>query len=287
MDAAPADDDDLVARARGGDRAAFDALATAHLRPLRAVVRRLVGHPEDAEDLVQQALLKAWRALGTFRAEARFGTWLCAIGTRLAIDHLRAARRWRTDAQVIHANRCQADEARAVEILGALAAPDAAYDVHEHIAYCFTCVGRSLPPEQQAAIVLREVLGLDNREAARALGVSRSVLRHRLASGRRAMEARYEGLCRRVRKEGGCYQCAGLRELAPGDRRGPTPPARLSFAERLVAVRQADPAAGPARPLHDLLFRHLAEQEEACAEDPGATVACGPPTPSTERPSTA
>lgn len=84
--------------------------------------------------------------------------------------------------------------------------PGFAFDVREHIAFCFTCVGRSLPPEQQAAIVLREVFEYSNREAARIAGVTESVLRHHLSAGRKSMKETYDGLCALVGKQGMCRQ---------------------------------------------------------------------------------
>jgi len=263
-----------VARARSGDRAAFDALVEAARPRLRAVIRRLVGHPDDTDDLTQQALLKAWQSMDGFRGDASFATWLCAIGTRLAIDHLRSRARWRARAQVVYAAECLDDPALAGELMTAIASPDQRYDVREHIAACFTCVGRSLAPEEQAALVLRDVEGLDNKAAARALGVSTSVLRHRLAAARTAMRERYDDLCSLVSKRGVCYQCAGLRDAHPAPRQGPEAPASLDGKRRLQIVREAD-LDGASRPLHDVLFRHVEALEEAGRGDASSTTDCG------------
>lgn len=265
----------LLNAARDGDRAAFDRLFGPQVPKLRGVLRRLVGHPEDVNDLAQLTLLRAFERLGAFRGESSAGTWLCSIGTRLAIDHLRARKRWRERAQTIFAAECLEDEAVAGDVGRALSDPTFAYDVNEHIAYCFTCVGRSLAPEAQAALVLRDVLELSNDEAAAALDLNRSTFRHRLAEARQQMQQRFEGLCALVNKQGACWQCAGLREVAPEDRRGPAPPTTLDWPRRLAVVREAALDRGRSQSLHDVFFRHTETQEQEGRGDDDATTDCG------------
>jgi RNA polymerase sigma-70 factor (ECF subfamily) len=253
------------------DRAAFGRLVAEGTPRLRATIRRLVGHPDDTDDLVQQTLLKAWEQIDSFRGGSKFTTWLCAVGSNLALDHLRAQKRWRVRAQVAYANECLQNQELAIEIGQIYASPAFAYDVNEHIAYCFACVGRSLNPDEYSAVVFREILDLSNREAAEALGVSESVLRHRLAAGRRVMADAFEGLCSLVNKNGVCYQCKGLREIAPEDRNGAEPPTELNFERRLGLVAAA-PDDGKSQALHDLFWRRTAEIE---AEGRGSTEATG------------
>lgn len=76
---APADDPELLARARTGDRTAFDALVAPHLPRLRSFLHRPVAHPDDAEDLAQDAMLQAFRKLAGFRGDPAFSTWLFTI----------------------------------------------------------------------------------------------------------------------------------------------------------------------------------------------------------------
>lgn len=183
---------------------------------------------------------------------------------RAAIDLRRAEKaRWRAAAQVAHANVCAADEQLAGEVGAALMSSETVFDVREHIAHCFACVGRSLPPEEQGALVAREVLGLAGREAARALGTSEPVFRHRLAAARATMESSYAGLCMLVSKEGACWQCKGLRESVPDEaRRGPSLPVVRDLDERLAIVRDALEGERT-RPLHDVCARHIGALELA------------------------
>jgi len=250
---------ELVERASGGDRRAFDLLVTPHLGKLRSYLLRLVAHAQDAEDLVQETTLLAFTRLATFRGESAFTTWLFTIATRLALTHLRTRkRRWPATIQLEMHDRAQQDTAFLGELGGELARPDFRYEVGEHVAYCFSCVGRSLDPEESAAVLLREVFELPNHEAAKVLELSESTFRHRLAAGRRTMETAFDGLCALVGKQGACHQCATLRELSPPERRGPDVPALASYDDRLALVRAADAATGTTARIHAAMLRFIA-----------------------------
>ena len=249
----------LIERAAGGDRRAFDALLVPHVRKLHSYLARLVAHAQDAEDLLQEATLQAFRKLASFRGESSFATWLFAIATRLALTHLRARTRWSPTVQLEMHDRAQQDEAFLGELGGELGRPDFRYEVGEHVAYCFSCVGRSLDPEEGAAVLLAEVFELPHRDAARVLDLSESTFRHHLAAGRRAMETTFDGMCALVGKQGACHQCTTLRELSPPDRRGPDAPAIDSYPRRLAIVRDADVAAGTTARMHAAMLRFIAK----------------------------
>lgn len=237
----------LLERAKFGDREAFDALVAPERPRMIAIVRRMVGHPEDTEEVVQDSLLRAYEKIGTFRGESAFGTWLVSIATRAAIDHLRARKRWSWDASTV----------------AHLASPEHRFDAIEHIAFCFTCVARSLEPESEAALILTDVFEYSGREAARILGVTESVYRHRLADARKTMTARFEGLCGLVAKTGVCYQCEGLRDHARPEARGRPIPVVKDYASRLPIVREGDVVGGASQRFHDFVWRALRDQAEA------------------------
>jgi RNA polymerase sigma-70 factor (ECF subfamily) len=132
--------------------------------------------------------------------------------------------------------------------------------VREHISYCYTCVGRSLPPDELAVLVLRDVVDMSAREAATALGVSDSVLRHRLAAARNSMQERFEGLCSLVSKTGVCYQCKGLQMIAPDDRKGGPIPDLDDFIDRCAVVR--DCKSTSMEQLHNVFWRRTKPIEE-------------------------
>jgi RNA polymerase sigma-70 factor (ECF subfamily) len=86
-------DAELVQRARSGDESAFQALVERHSRPLFRLAYRMTGNDHDAEDVVQDAFVKAWRRLGQFEDRANFGSWLYRIAANSAYDTLRARAR--------------------------------------------------------------------------------------------------------------------------------------------------------------------------------------------------
>lgn len=88
------DIDELVERSRRGDREAFRSLVDAHLDVVFRMARRLSGNDADADDLSQEAFFRAWKAIGTFRGDATFKTWICRIVMNLhATRHATDARR--------------------------------------------------------------------------------------------------------------------------------------------------------------------------------------------------
>lgn len=265
-----ADEAQLIDDAKRGRRAAFDVLVTAALPKIRGVVWRLIGHPEDCDDIVQVALTKAWQAIGGFDGRSAFSTWAVAIASRVAIDHVRTQKRWRRESQIAYANLCAVSPEMQGEVGAAMSEPEFRFDVREHVAYCFVCIGRSLPPDEQAALVLRDVMEFSGREAADVLGTTESVMRHRLAAARQAMRERYDGLCALISKTGMCHQCEGLGEAAAALGAETTPlPEVEDLAQRMEIVRDIDPNARDGQALHDLFFRRCKEVE---ADERGATV---------------
>lgn len=263
----------LVAQARAGDQAAFLRLLDPWRKPLYGYIYRMVTRAQDAEDLLQDVLVRVLENLPQFRGESRFKSWVFGIATHVCLDHLRRKKRWRVEAQLEGEQRAHADEQLFEQVRSTLSQPNFVFEIREHIAACFSCVARTLEPEEQAALMLREVLDFSAQEAAKILGVSEPVFRHRLGAARATMIRSYEGLCQLVNKEGACWQCRGLREVAPEANRGPdlvqievkpgvalTPDAL--FDVRLEIVRSADLENGRTRPLHDLFFEQLTGHEE-------------------------
>jgi len=261
-----------LAAARLGDRRAFERLVLPHVGKLRALTCRLVGVPEDAEDLSQESLVRAFERIGTFRGDSTFATWLLSIATHLSLDHLRARSRWRVDAQPLAKEDCM-DRRSSLhsDLFRTVSDASFAFDVGEHIAFCFTCVARSLSPEMEIALVLSDVFDMANADGAAALGLSESVFRHHLSAARKHMETAFEGLCALVNKSGACHECRELRDLTPETRRGSPPPTLAEshdsgderWRRRLTVVREANLDGGRSRELHHLLFRWITAHASA------------------------
>lgn len=260
------DEQQLLTAAKAGDRRAFDRLVAPHVPSLRTFLYRLVCQPDDAADVAQDALLTAFQKLDGFRGDSSIRTWLFSIGTRKGLDLLRKRKRWPLDAQARGEQRTLGDP----EVKGMLDAtieqPEFTYEYRQHVAYCLSCVARTLPPEQSAALLLKELLLFENRDAGKVMGLSESTFRHRLSAARVTMRQAYEGLCALVGKQGVCYQCNKLRDYCPPDKRGvPVEPiadeALLpddKLTRRLAVVRQVPLDVGQSR-VHDLLFHYMSE----------------------------
>ncbi len=251
--------------------ASFRSLVAPHLPALQSLAYRMVAHPEDARDIVQEALLSAYQNRDRFRGESSFRTWIFSIVTRKCLDHLRARKQWSVNAQSVGAQAHLDSNHLMAEIQARAARPGFRYEYREHIAYCFSCIGRSLPPIEAAAVLLREVFEFTNEEAAKVVDLSLSTFRHRLASGRAHMIATFQDRCALVGKQGVCWQCDGLRSHMPEARRGPpVEPLRQSeedsdevlFSRRLRIVREAKLGVGTTQELHDYFLRYTTELGE-------------------------
>ena len=206
--------------------------------------------------------LKAFERRDSLKKEGSFRSWIFRVATTTCLDHFRKQKPWRVSVQVEVEEQCGKSDKHLQGFLEVTKDLAFSYDVQEHLSFCFTCVGRSLQPEEQAAVVLREVLGFSNQEAADLLELSESKLRHHLSAGRRQMEATYEDLCSLVNKRGVCRQCASFRSTTgTGPRQGPALPVLQEAADpwqaRLEAVRAKHFLDGVSSRLHDLFFERI------------------------------
>lgn len=271
----PHDDElKLVERAQQGDRAAFGSLVEPWRKPLFGYIYRMVTLRQDAEDLLQDVFIRVLEDIRSYRGEARFKSWLFGIATHACLDHLRQRKRWRVEAQLIGEREATANPENIVHLRALMAGPGFTYETREHIAFCFSCIARTLEPEEQAAVMLKEVLEFTNQEAAAILRLSEPVFRHRLSDARAKMTKAFDGLCALINKTGVCYQCQGLREIAPEDHRGAdlvqievAPGITLTpdtlFDARAAIARSADLADGTTRAMHDMFYTTLTAREES------------------------
>ena len=171
----------LVAAARQGDVRAFETLVGEHSPRLQRTLRHIVGSAEDAEEVLQEALLKAWRGLPGFRAEARFSTWLYRIAMNEA--NRRLARNARRASLPIDDVMLELPD-----LTDGPAALAEANELEEHLQQCIA----ALPVQYRAAVVLRDVQGLSNEEAASVLELELRNFKSRLHRGRMAIRQMVE-----------------------------------------------------------------------------------------------
>ena len=195
---------DLLAAACAGDEEAFRLLVEPHRRQLHAHCYRMLGSLHDAEDALQDALLRAWRGLCSFDRRSSLRSWLYRIATNASLDAL--ARRPKRVLPIDYgppgeggdepAERIAAPvwvEPYPDELLGVedgYAAPDARYEQREAIELAFVTALQHLPPRQRAVLILREVLGLSAKEVASALGTSVASVNSALQRARRVVDER-------------------------------------------------------------------------------------------------
>ncbi len=182
----------LVNAARAGDEDAFRRLVEPLDRQLLAHCYRMLGSLHDAEDAVQETLLRAWRGLPGFEGRASARSWLHRIATNVALDM--AARR---PPRVLPPDPGPPAgawlEPFPDDLLGdetGRAAPDALYEQREAIELAFVAALQHLPPRQRAALILRDVLGFSAREAGEALDASPASVESALQRARAAADER-------------------------------------------------------------------------------------------------
>jgi RNA polymerase sigma-70 factor, ECF subfamily len=167
---ADASDAELVARAANGDRRAFDAIVTRHGPFALRVAARIIGDPAAAEDVVQEAMVRAWSQAGQFDPQrARFTTWLYRIVVNLCIDQRRRPR----PGPFPH-DLDPADPA---------AGADEMMEIDERRATLARAL-RALPARQRAALTLVYDEGMSGAEAGRVLGLSAKAVERLLARAR-------------------------------------------------------------------------------------------------------
>jgi RNA polymerase sigma-70 factor (ECF subfamily) len=174
--APPAGDDlgALVGPAVGGDRDALEALLRASYDPVYRVCRRIVGHEQDAADAAQEALISVSRGLRRFDGRSRYSTWLYRIAVNASLDELRRRKRRPATAPSLS---LVGSEGGSLPATGG-GPEDVAGRLDLEAALM------SLPAEFRAAVVLRDVCGLDYAEIAEVLSIPGGTVRSRIARGR-------------------------------------------------------------------------------------------------------
>jgi RNA polymerase sigma-70 factor (TIGR02960 family) len=193
--------DRALARARAGDEDAFRELTDPYRHELQLHCYRIVGSTQEAEDLVQETLLAAWRGLEQFSERASIRTWLYRIATNRCIDALRASAR---RPQSLEPMTELPEPSRAAEpiwlepypdmLLEGLAdgapGPEARYEAKEAITLAFVAGLQHLPPQQRAVLVLRDVLSFRAAEVAEMLDATETAVNSLLRRARTALDTR-------------------------------------------------------------------------------------------------
>jgi RNA polymerase sigma-70 factor, ECF subfamily len=195
---------ELLAAARNGDEDAFARLVEPSRGQLQAHCYRMLGSVHDAEDALQEALLRAWRALPRFEGRSSLRSWLYTIATNTCLNALQ--RRPKRVLPVDHAAPTPGDVAPGDPVVESIwvepypderlgvedgpYAPEARYEQRESLELAFVAALQHLPPNQRAVLILREVLGFSAKEVAAALDTTAASVNSALQRARAAVEER-------------------------------------------------------------------------------------------------
>ena len=191
-----------LARAREGDEAAFRALTEPYRHEIEVHCYRILGSIQDAEDLVQETFLAAWRGLEGFEGRASVRTWLYRIATNRCLNALRDGSRRPDEAFALPPNPPEPTrvgdplwlqpypDALLDGVADDAPSPDQRYESREAVALAFVAGLQHLPPTQRALLVLRDVLGFRAAEAAEMLDLSEATVNSGLQRARSALETR-------------------------------------------------------------------------------------------------
>jgi RNA polymerase sigma-70 factor, ECF subfamily len=198
----------LIAAASAGDESAFRDLAEPYRRELHVHCYRMLGSVHDAEDALQETLLRAWRHLSGFEGRSSFRAWLYRIATNVCLAAL--SRRPEAKEELEPAVLTPYPDAWLDELPSDSPEPGARYDLRESVQLALLAAIQTLPPRQRAALLLRDVLGFSAKEVAQLIDASATSV---------------HSAVRRAR--------ATLRQRAP-DRASPPDDVQRSLVERYI-----------------------------------------------------
>ncbi len=201
---------ELLAAARAGDEHAFGRLVEPRRGELHAHCYRMLGSVQDAEDALQEALLRAWRGLPRFEERSSLRSWLYTISTNtclnaierrpkrvLPIDygpaadpHVRAQKPSEVGAPVVESVWLEPYADERLEIEDGLAGPEATYEQRESVELAFVAALQHLPANQRAVLILRAVLGFSAQEVAETLDTSVAAVNSALQRARKTVDER-------------------------------------------------------------------------------------------------
>jgi RNA polymerase sigma-70 factor (ECF subfamily) len=184
----PYTDAAAVALARDGDSEAFHALVERHSRAVYRLAYRMTGSPQDAEDVVQETFLKAYKQLGRFESRANFGTWLHRIGVNCSIDLIRS----RPHREAAHDGADLEQFGAAVERTDTSGATPERLMLSTEVQERIGAAMGGLSAMERAAFMLRHFEGRSIEEISQALGLKTNATKHSIFRAVRKMRAALE-----------------------------------------------------------------------------------------------
>ncbi|MBK7872315.1 MAG: RNA polymerase sigma factor [Saprospiraceae bacterium] len=157
-------------------------------KELKSYILRATGSHEDAEDLAQDTYIKAAQHIESFQGRSSLRAWVFAIASNLIKDHFRAKQRWSVRC-MDNASKDAQENPELIDKMKALSekTPAGKFEIREHINFCFTCMSKTLPIEQQLALILKDVYEFKVQEIMEILQLTEGRVKHLLAYARGTM----------------------------------------------------------------------------------------------------
>ena len=262
--------DALLARARQGDIKAFHSLFAAFQPQLKSYLYRLTADRNETEDLAHDTFIQAFDNIQAFAGRSSLKTWVFTIATHAATKRLKKKKRWREDTmEHVRRHAHAGDEAgwHALQNTHRYD-PYGAFELREHIDFCFTCTAMMVPIEQQIALILKDVYDFKVKEIATIMEKTHGTVKHLLHKARTTMVRIFDDQCALVSKRGACNQCSALngrfnprqhtqaalmrlemvRDAARQDK-------QALYELRATLVKAIDPLQATGTGLHEVFFR--------------------------------
>ena len=203
--------DETLRNALTGDINSFQTLFAGFQNQLKSYLYRLIVDRNDVDDLMHDTFIKAFDKISAFNKDSSLKTWVFKIATNLAYDHLRKLKRWPADAQDQGATLAigTAEIAQSFRIVHQTSSAGA-YEMKEHIDFCFTCISKTLPIENQVALILKDIYDFQVKEICLIMENTEGVVKHLLNFSRDTMTTVFDNRCALVNKNGVCDQCSQL-----------------------------------------------------------------------------
>ncbi len=261
--------EEILKQALAGDINAFQQLFAQFQQSLRSYLYRLLADRNDADDLTHDTFIKAYHNLAGFEGASSLKTWVFQIATNLAYNHLKKRNRWPQDVMQQGKQVALTDSVVFDTILKtSQAATDAVYDAREHIDTCFTCISKTLPIEQQIALLLKEIYDFSLADITLILDKTEGVAKHLLLNARKTMTEIFGSRCALINKNGVCNQCSELNGLFNPQQNRQEALMRLDlvrgsskfnreelFDLRITLVRAIDPLRSTGADLQEVLMK--------------------------------
>ncbi|NCD68825.1 RNA polymerase sigma factor [Mucilaginibacter agri] len=198
-------------KALNADINSFQILFAGFQAQLKSYLYRLLADRTYTEDLMHDTFIRAYDKIATFKQDSSLKTWVFTIATNLAYDHLKKLKRWPADAQdqgaFLAINNPEVGQVfRVVHQTSSTGA----YEIKEHIDFCFTCISKTLPIENQVTLILKDIYDFPIKEICHILNKTEGVIKHLLNDARKLMSGIFENRCALINKNGVCDQCSQL-----------------------------------------------------------------------------